>query len=38
MQALANHLSELKSEINCLFEPGAVITPHSDASSAGLDR
>ncbi|WP_283180763.1 MerR family transcriptional regulator [Pseudomonas svalbardensis] len=36
--ALADHLSELKSEINSLFEPGAVITPHSDASSAGLDR
>ena len=27
--ALADHLGELKSEINCLFEPGAVITPHS---------
>ena len=38
LQALAIHLDELKSEINSLFEPGAVITPHNDASSAGLDR
>jgi hypothetical protein len=36
--ALADHLGELKSEINSLFAPGAVITPHRDASSAGLDR
>ncbi|MGV8888285.1 MAG: MerR family transcriptional regulator [Pseudomonas sp.] len=38
LQTLAIHLGELKSEINSLFEPGAVITPHSDASSAGLNR
>lgn len=29
LQALDIHLGELKSEINCLFESGAVITPHS---------
>lgn len=38
LQALAVHLGELKSEINSLFDPRTVATPHKAAPSAGLDR